>query len=84
MIIANIKDAKRYIEVNKLENKVIKEKIENYVPYNDQEEVDKTTLLNFLDTFKDVLTRNNIFGHFTASAFVVNKERNKQNDSNND
>ena len=27
--------------------------------------------------FDEVLTRNNIFGHFSASAFVVNKEKNK-------
>ena len=30
--------------------------------------------LKFMDTFDDVLTRDNIFGHFSASAFIVNKE----------
>lgn len=55
----------------------IREDIENYVPYNEQEERDKEQLLNFMDSFDDVLTRNNIFGHLTASAFVVNKERTK-------
>lgn len=55
----------------------LKQKIENYVPFNEQEEKDKEQFLKFIDTFDDVLTRDNIFGHFSASAFVVNKERNK-------
>ena len=55
----------------------IKEKIENYIPFNEQEERDKEQFLKFIDTFDDVLTRDNTFGHFSASAFVVNKERTK-------
>ena len=55
----------------------IRQKIENYTPFNEQEEKDKEQFLKFIDTFDDVLTRYNTFGHFTASAFVVNKERNK-------
>lgn len=55
----------------------LRQKIENYIPFNEQEERDKDQFLNFIDTFDDVLTRDNIFGHFSASAFVVNKERNK-------
>ena len=38
---------------------------------------DKEQFLRFIDTFDDVLTRDNIFGHFSASAFLVNKKRNK-------
>lgn len=53
------------------------EKIENYKPYNEQEEKDKQTMLQYIHTFDDVLTRNNEFGHFTASSWVVNKERTK-------
>lgn len=30
-----------------------------------------------MDTFDDVLTRKNIFGHFCSSAFVINKDRSK-------
>ena len=56
---------------------MLKEQIEKYVPYNEQEQIDKEQFLEFINTFDDVLTRNNIFGHFTASAFVVNKERTK-------
>ncbi len=55
----------------------LKEQIQNYKPYNEQEEKDKQTILKYIDTFEDVLTRNNEFGHFTASSWVVNKERTK-------
>ena len=37
----------------------------------------KETMLKYINTFDDVLTRNNEFGHFTASSWVVNKERTK-------
>ena len=55
----------------------LREQIENYKSYNEQEENDKKIMLKYIDTFDDVLTRNNEFGHFTASAWVVNKERTK-------
>jgi len=55
----------------------LKEKIENYIPYDEQEERDKEQYLNFIDKFDDVLTRNNVFGHFSVSAFIINKERTK-------
>ena len=55
----------------------LKEEIENYRPYNKQEEKDKQMMLQYLNTFDDVLTRKNEFGHFTASAWVVNKEKTK-------
>lgn len=55
----------------------LKEQIENYKPYNEQEEKDKQTMLKYINMFDDVLTRNNEFGHFTASSWVVNKERTK-------
>lgn len=55
----------------------LKQEIEKYVPFNEQEEKDKEQFLKFIDEFDDVLTRNNVFGHFSSSAFVVNKKRNK-------
>ena len=55
----------------------IKEQIESYTPFNEQEEKDKEQFLEFVNSFDDVLTRKNIFGHFSSSAFVVNKERTK-------
>ena len=55
----------------------LRKSIEKYVPYNEQEKKDKKTMLKYIDTFDDVLTRNNEFGHFTASAWVVNKDKTK-------
>ena len=55
----------------------LKEELEKYIPYNEQEERDKEQMIEFINNFDDVLTRNNNFGHFSASAFVVNNDRNK-------
>ena len=55
----------------------LKENINNFVPYNEQEEVEKNIMLKFINDFDDVLTRENVYGHFTSSAFVLNKERTK-------
>ena len=55
----------------------LREMVEKYNPCDDQEISDKEQMLKFMDTFDDVLTRDNVFGHFSASAFVVNKERTK-------
>lgn len=56
---------------------ILKQEITKYIPYNEQEIKDKEYFLKFIDTFDDVLTRDNIFGHFIASAFVLNKEKTK-------
>lgn len=55
----------------------LRQEIENYIPFDEQEKNDKEQFLIFINTFDDVLTRDNIFGHFSASAFLVNKKRNK-------
>lgn len=68
---------KKYIEINGLEKEIIKAQIKSYVPFNEQEEVDKQTILSFIDSFDDVLTRQNSYGHLTASAFVVNEDLTK-------
>ena len=34
-------------------------------------------MLKYIEKFDDVLTRNNEFGHFTASSWAVNKEKTK-------
>lgn len=54
-----------------------KQQIQKYRPYNEQEERDKQTMLKWMDRFEDVLTRENEVAHFTASAWVVNRERTK-------
>lgn len=55
----------------------IKEQIEKYIPYNEQEKCDKELMLDYINTFDDVLTRKNKMCHFTASNWIVNKERTK-------
>lgn len=55
----------------------LKENLEEFEPYNEQEEVDKKIILDYINTFDDTLTRQNKYGHFTSSAFVLNKERTK-------
>ena len=55
----------------------LKENIEKFVPYNEQEEVDKKIMLDYIKDFNDVLTRQNEYGHFTSSSFILNKERTK-------
>ena len=55
----------------------LKQSIENFIPYNEQEDVERKIMLNYINNFDDVLTRQNEYGHFTSSAFVLNKERNK-------
>lgn len=51
--------------------------IKEYKPYNEQEEKDKEIILHSIDTFDDVLTRDNKIAHMTSSAFVVNKAKDK-------
>lgn len=55
----------------------LKEQIENYEPYNEQEKNDKEMMLEYINIFEDVLTRKNKMAHFTASNWIVNKERTK-------
>ena len=55
----------------------LKEQIEQYIPYNEQEANDKHVMLQYINKFDDVLTRKNEFGHFTASSWAVNKNRTK-------
>lgn len=51
--------------------------IEDYIPYNEQEKVEKEQVLQFGKLMPDLLTRNNTIAHFTASSFIVNKTRDK-------
>ena len=55
----------------------LREQISSYVPYNEQEEKDKELMLKYIDTFEDVITRNNEMCHFAASNWIVNKDRTK-------
>lgn len=55
----------------------LREQIVNYVPFDEEKVKIKEYLLKWIDRFDDVLTRENEFGHFASSAFVVNKDRTK-------
>ena len=46
-----------------------------YAPVNEQEHTDKQTLLCWLEKDEDISIRDNLIGHLTASAWVVNPER---------
>ena len=55
----------------------IKDQIEKYIPYNEQEASYKKLMLEYINTFDDVLTRENKMCHFTASNWIVNKDKTK-------
>lgn len=61
----------------KIDTDNLRHSLEKFEPYNEQEDADRKIMLKYIDTFDDVLTRQNEFGHFTSSAFVLNKERTK-------
>lgn len=53
------------------------EEIRNYVPFNQQEEADKKTILYFLENFDDIFYRDNLIAHMTASCWLTNKTRDR-------
>lgn len=55
----------------------IKELIQNYVPFNEQEENDKKQLIKWIDTGLDLYTRENGMAHWTASAWVTDESHSK-------
>lgn len=55
----------------------IREDIERYTPYNEQEARDKAVILDFLEHNEDAFLRTNLLAHMTASAWVVNRERSR-------
>lgn len=46
-----------------------------YTPYNRQEEQDRNLILAWLESGVDIITRNNLTAHLTASAWVVSPDR---------
>lgn len=55
----------------------VKKLIENYVPFNEQEERDKKNILKYIDTYCDVLNRSNEVCHFSSSGFILNENKDK-------
>lgn len=61
-----------------LENLIkLKEQIEEYQPFNEQEEKDKKEILRQICESDEILTRDNKNAHITVSAWIVDKERKK-------
>ena len=58
-------------------NKKLYDMISNYEPFDERERVDKEVMLDFIKKNEDVTTRNNKIAHFTTSAWIVNKKRDK-------
>lgn len=57
------------------QNTILQNMLQSYQPFNVQEVVDRKTMLHFVDTFDNTLKRDNVFGHFTATAFVINEDQ---------
>ncbi len=55
----------------------LKNDIESFIPFNEQEKNDKEIILKLMDKYDNLLTRENEIAHFTASAWAVNKDRTK-------
>ena len=51
------------------------QQVQHYIPVNEQEQTDKSTFLRWLQRDADISIRENLDGHLTASAWVVNPER---------
>lgn len=59
-----------------MNNRLFQE-ISSYKPYDEREKLDKEVMLEFIKNNEDVLTRENKIAHFTASAWITNKEKSK-------
>jgi len=50
------------------------ESIVKYQPINEQEEIDKIAIIDFMENNEDAYDRSNLIGHLTSSAIVVNEK----------
>ena len=55
----------------------LKQQVLAYVPCNEQEACDRRMLLDWIESGKDILTRENEVAHLTASAWVVSPDRSR-------
>ena len=58
-------------------NKRLYDLVSNYKPYCEEEKIDKEIILDFIEKYDDVTTRDNKIAHFTTSAWITNKDRTK-------
>lgn len=55
----------------------LKQQIEHYKPWNEQEEQDKRVFLEYIERFDNLFVRENVFGHMTSSPWIMNQTRDK-------
>ena len=55
----------------------LRKRLQDYVPFDAQEAADRRMMLTAIDALKNPLYRENVFAHFTASAWIVNPARTK-------
>ena len=60
-----------------MDRQELMESIRAYQPFNEQEEMDKSLILNWIETQDDAFSRDNTVAHMTASAWVVNNDRSR-------
>ena len=60
-----------------MDRQELMESIRAYQPFNEQEEMDKSLILDWIETQNDAFSRDNTVAHITASAWVVNKDRSR-------
>ena len=60
-----------------MDRQELMESIRAYQPFNEQEEMDKSLILDWIETQDDAFSRDNTVAHMTASAWVVNKDRSR-------
>lgn len=63
-------------EITEKRRRLIRQ-LEEYLPWNEQEEKDRELILDCLQTQQDIFSREHKTAHMTASAWIVNPERTK-------
>ncbi|MFW7433744.1 NUDIX hydrolase [Vagococcus carniphilus] len=51
--------------------------LQDYIPFNEQEEKDKEVIIEALINHEDIFYRSNLMAHITVSAWVTNANRDK-------
>ena len=55
----------------------LRSQLESYEPFNEQEERDRLVIEDALDRFPDIFLRENPMAHMSASAWIVNRGRDR-------
>ncbi|MCM1184828.1 MAG: NUDIX hydrolase [Roseburia sp.] len=55
----------------------LRQALQAYAPYNEQEKNDRSVMLELLETQENLLVRDNLTAHFSASSWLLNREHTK-------